>query len=253
MSEMRSVFCWHEMMSTDVGKSVEFYTKLFGWTTEEMSMGPGGIYTMFKSGDKQVGGMVPLEAGSGVPAHWLGYVTVADLDATVATVQEHGGSVTVPATDIPNIGRFAVIADPTGAHIAPFQSASAQEMPPPGAFDFIWEELMTSDPAKAISFFEKIFGWTDEPWEMGPEGTYHILKAGEAGVAGAMKMPEDVHAPPHWISYIAVPNCDEYAEKGKSLGATVYVEAKDIPDVGRFAVLGDPNGATFALFKPLEK
>jgi predicted enzyme related to lactoylglutathione lyase len=218
-----------------------------------MEMGPGVKYTMLKSGEKQVGGIVPLDADSGVPAHWIGYVTVADLDATLTLVRELGGSCPVPATEIPNIGRFAVIGDPQGAHICPFQSADSSEMPAPVLFDFIWEELMTTDPEAAVDFFGKLFGWKDEPWEMGDEGTYHIMKAGETGVAGSMKIPPGVEAPPHWISYVWVPDCDQFTEKAKTLGAAVFVEPRDIPDVGRFAVLGDPNGAVFALYKPIEK
>ena len=252
MSEMRSLFCWHEMMSTDPAKSIEFYTKLLDWTTEEMEMGPGGKYTMFKSGGKQVGGVVPIDKGAGKPSHWIGYVTVENIDETVILAQELGGACPVPVTIIPGIGHFAVTSDPQGARISPFQAADPSEVPAPAENDFVWEELMTTEPEAAVDYYGKLFNWTTEPWDMGEGGIYHIMKSGGVGVAGAMKIPAGVEAPPHWISYIGVNDCDAYTAKATKLGAKVCVAPQDIPEVGRFSMIGDPNGAVFALFKPLQ-
>lgn len=109
-------FCWNELMTTDVEKVKGFYTGLFGWTTREMDMGPNGTYTLWVNQGKDVGGCMklPPEAGN-VPPHWMGYVAVADVDAAAKKVTELGGTVHHPPTDIPGVGRFSVIADPTGA------------------------------------------------------------------------------------------------------------------------------------------
>ncbi len=107
-------FCWNELMTGNVDGARDFYSKLFGWTYEEKDMGPAGIYTLFNQGDQQVGGCMALPQ-EGIPAHWMSYVNVDDVDASTNKAKELGAQVFVEPTDIPNIGRFSVIKDPTGA------------------------------------------------------------------------------------------------------------------------------------------
>jgi predicted enzyme related to lactoylglutathione lyase len=111
-------FSWYELMTTDVGKAVAFYQKLFGWSTEEMAM-EGMSYTVVKIGGEGVGGIMatPSEA-KGMPPTWGVYVTVDDVDATVKMTGELGGKVLLPPRDIPGVGRFSVIQDPQGAVIS---------------------------------------------------------------------------------------------------------------------------------------
>jgi len=119
-------FCWDELMTTDVGAAKTFYTELLGWSTEEMDMGEMGTYTMFKKGEQPVAGMMamPPDCGEGVPPCWMSYIAVDDVDASTARVEQLGGKVCVPPTDIPNVGRFSVITDPTGAMISLFKGKS---------------------------------------------------------------------------------------------------------------------------------
>jgi len=107
-------FSWCELMTTDVAQAVAFYTKLFGWETEDMSM-PGMTYTVVKAGGKAIGGIagIPPEAKD-CPPHWGVYVTVDDVDATAKTAEQLGGKLLVPPMDIPTVGRFCVIQDPLG-------------------------------------------------------------------------------------------------------------------------------------------
>jgi uncharacterized protein len=109
---------WSELRTSDQAAAVAFYSDIFGWQTEEMSM-PGGTYTVVKVGEEAIGGIMPMppEAGQ-APPHWGTYITVADVDVTVVQAQEKGGGVAVPASDIPGVGRFAVIQDPQGALIS---------------------------------------------------------------------------------------------------------------------------------------
>ncbi len=110
----RTAFVWNELMTTDISKATAFYTALFGWTTREMDMGPAGKYTLWvKDGKDQGGGMQMPN----VPAHWLSYVAVPNVDESAKKTMELGGNIHVPPTDIPNVGRFAVIQDPTGAFL----------------------------------------------------------------------------------------------------------------------------------------
>ena len=114
-------FCWRELMTTDVPTAKTFYTQLFDWTTEEMDMGENGIYTMFKNGDTTVAGLMNTQGDA--PPQWMCYVTVDDVDASAAKAESLGATIAVPPTDIPNIGRFAVTVDPTGAPIGLFKGA----------------------------------------------------------------------------------------------------------------------------------
>lgn len=120
-------FCWNEVMTRDVEACVGFYTQLLGWTTEKVDMGPAGTYTLFKNGECQVGGCMGMDGPQfeNVPPHWLSYIAVDDVDATAAKAGELGAAIHCPPMDIPGIGRFCVVQDPTGAAIAFFKGAKA--------------------------------------------------------------------------------------------------------------------------------
>ena len=108
-------FSWCELMSTDPAGATKFYGELFGWKLEAMDMGMP--YNVVKVGDASIGGIMGMPPGApaGMPPMWVPYVTVADVDALVKKVESLGGQVHMPPTDIPTVGRFAVIADPQGA------------------------------------------------------------------------------------------------------------------------------------------
>ena len=116
---------------------------------------------------------------------------------------------------------------------------------------FIWHELMTTDPDSAVPFYKKVVGWNVQSWE--PDPTYRLWTMGDSPMGGLMPLPEHAQrmgTPPYWLPYVAVPDVDATVRQATSLGARTYVEPRDIP-VGRFAVLADPQGATFALYKPV--
>ena len=114
--ETNGAFSWMELMTTDPKAAERFYSQLLGWELEANAMGHAG-YTVVKAGGQAIGGIMqmPKEVPAGVPPHWGGYVTVADVDATVKKAQSLGGKVHVQPREIPKVGRFAVLADPQGA------------------------------------------------------------------------------------------------------------------------------------------
>ena len=117
-------FSWCELMTTDARAAKDFYTKLFGWTTEEMNTVPGISYTVVKVGDKGIGGIMSLpQEAQGMPPHWGSYVTVDDVDAVAESAQQLGGKVLLGPQDIPNVGRFCLIQDPQGAMISAIRYA----------------------------------------------------------------------------------------------------------------------------------
>jgi predicted enzyme related to lactoylglutathione lyase len=111
-------FCWNELSTTDAGAATKFYTELLGWELKE-SKAAGVSYTEIVVGGSHMGGIYQMTAEQGgMPSHWMAYVAVDDVDAAASRVKELGGQVSVPPMDIPNVGRFCVINDPTGARLS---------------------------------------------------------------------------------------------------------------------------------------
>ena len=118
---------------------------------------------------------------------------------------------------------------------------------------FSWSELMTTDAAAAKAFYSGLFGWEMEDMNM-PGMTYTVVKAGGKGVGGIMAMPEDAkNMPPMWGSYVTVKDVDATARKAEQLGASILVAPRDIPEVGRFCVIQDPQGAVISAITYSEK
>lgn len=122
-------------------------------------------------------------------------------------------------------------------------------MTTPAMGTFVWQELMTPDPARAGAFFGALLGWTCREVDMGHMGMYTIASHGGKDLAGMMKMdgPMWDGIPPHWMAYIAVPDVDAAAAKVAELGGKVCVPPFDIAGVGRVAVINDPTGAVVSL------
>lgn len=243
-------FVWHDCMTTDAARSQDYYVKLFGWRIETMPMG-GFDYRMIVHGPTPIGGIVEEKQ---IPvAHWMPYLSVANVDQMAKRIGELGGSVCVPPTDIPNVGRFAVAGDPLGAYFTIYKG-----LPDSPGFDpdlplagrVCWNELLSQDPAKAQRFYSALFGWKDEPKDMGPMGTYHVQSLGGKQAGGIMKNPMN-GAPDAWLVYFAVDDLKTETTKAARLGGTICVEPMPIPGIGSFSMLTDPVGATFALFQPL--
>jgi predicted enzyme related to lactoylglutathione lyase len=116
---------------------------------------------------------------------------------------------------------------------------------------FVWVDLMTSDVDAAIAFYTETVGWKATPWE--GESPYTMFAAGEQSIGGVMAINDEMKAmnvPPHWIGSTRVEDVDASAAKVEELGGKVIKAAWDIPEVGRLAVVADPQGAVFSMFKP---
>jgi predicted enzyme related to lactoylglutathione lyase len=244
-------FVWHDLRTTDVEAAKAFYADLFGWTYELWKPGERD-YSMIVSGGTQWGGIGELEGTPGVPPHWLSHVSVADVDRALERVEALGGAVLFGPEDTPDVGRVSVASDPQGAVLGLFTPAG--EEPPlgdprmPGAF--AWHELLTFDVEGAKAFYGDVIGWTAADMDMGEMGTYTLWRAGDADAAGLLTMPAGVEAPPNWLVYIGVADAAATVAAAESHGAEVHVPATQTPTVGSFAVLADPQGATFAIIEP---
>jgi predicted enzyme related to lactoylglutathione lyase len=247
------------LVTTDQKAGVAFYKALFGWDVNEIPMGPGDVYSMFQMRGKAVAAAAtqrPEEKQMGVPAHWNAYVTVANVDETAKKAAALGGKVFAPPFDVMDAGRMAVLQDPTGAVFQIWQanrSIGAQILNEPGAL--CWTELSTRDTKAAEAFYTKLFGWV--PKHSAPGATMEYTEFSVNGQSGIGMMPMvaeiPAHVPPYWMPYFQVDDADASAAKAKALGGNIVVPPQDIPTAGRFAIVSDPQGAMFAVFKFAQK
>jgi predicted enzyme related to lactoylglutathione lyase len=249
MKHLQGKFVWFEHMSGDSASASKFYDEVFGWRTETMQPGGPQAYRMIMNGSVPIGGLRPAPAGK--PSAWMSYLSVRDVNVAHAAALATGGTSLMPPTDFPNAGRGATLADPTGAVFSVWTSVhdDRADEPRTAMGDWHWNELMTPDPQKALHFYESVVGYNHDSMDMGPQGTYYLLKMGDAMRAGVMRSPM-ADTPPMWVPYVAVADCDATAATARRLGAQVIVEPTDIPNVGRFATLLDPQGACIAFMKP---
>ena len=254
MSDPQGRFVWYELMTTDIPGAARFYGDVVGWRTRDWE-GPTP-YTLLTSGETTLGGAWPLTdelRAQGVPPHWLPYVAVRDVDATAAEATRLGGGVVVPAQDIPNTGRFAVLRDPQGAAFAVYTPPDASVVRGDGTFapragEFSWHELMTSDAPAAFDFYRRLFGWeADSAFDMGEMGTYQLFGQRGTPYGGMFNTPRDVPAPPHWLCYVRVNDLDAAVARVKQDGGQVLNGPMEVPGGDRIAQCLDPQGAAFAL------
>jgi uncharacterized protein len=229
-------------MSPKPEESERFYAELFGWSIKAVPFGPS-TYRLVNAGSKQIAGIMAFDK-PGIPPHWVSYVTVDDVDAAANAAKSNGGKIGNPPTDIPNVGRFAVLLDPKGAVSVAFKSANAEpassDRPNPG--EFCWETLATTDTAQAVDFYKKVYGWTTKPMD----GT-DLFYAGESMIADIQKTPPGV--PPSWLTYVVVKKLADARERVKKLGGKILMEEIPVPNMGVFAVVQDNLGAAIGLFE----
>jgi predicted enzyme related to lactoylglutathione lyase len=257
MSELKEytpgTFCWVELSTTDQNGAKQFYTQLLGLDVRDIPFGEGSVYTILTQRGLEAGAICtqdPAQAQQGIPPHWLSYVSVASVDESAKKAGELGGQVVAGPFDVMDAGRMAVVMDPTGAAFALWQagnSIGARIVNEPGSW--CWNELGTNDTDVDGKFYSDLFGWGLNALDMGGM-TYTLLKHGEKDAGGMYKItPEMGGMPPNWLVYFSVADCDQSAEKATSLGGKVIMPPSDIPNVGRFSLVQDPQGAFFGIIK----
>jgi len=247
-------FCWVDTGTTDAAASRAFYTALFGWEARDQETPDGGTYTMYSKGGKTVAGgygLSPEMRGMGIPSHWMSYISVEDVAATLGEIAAAGGTPMGPPIPVPGAGIMGIFTDPTGATCAVWQAEGhfgAELANQPGSL--IWNELLTNDADTAAAFYTGVFGWSHEAAEM-PNGPYHLFKDGDEFRGGMMVItPEMGDMPPNWSIYLAVDDIDAAAAEVRELGGRVEGEIIDATGVGKMAVTADPTGAYFMMMEP---
>jgi len=249
----RGRFVWHELMTTDTKSAAALFTKVVGWKTQSWDQNPS--YTMFVFNKRPMAGLMllPEEAKAmGARPHWLSYIGTPDVDATAREAAALGATILKQPTDIPTVGRFAVLADPQGAMFAAF-TPTPTEAPPadgtPAVGDFSWHELSTSDWRAAFNFYQRLFGWEKtESMEMGPEmGTYQMYGWKGQTLGGMFNKSKNMPGPPSWIAYIQVADAKKAAKTVATLGGQIVNGPMEVPGGSWIAQGLDLQGAMFAV------
>jgi predicted enzyme related to lactoylglutathione lyase len=239
---------WVDLSTSDPAAARDFYAKLFGWNLE-VSVDPQyGGYATAKVGDKSAGGIGPKQDGDSSPTAWSLYIGTDDIDALSANVQSAGGSVIAAPFEVGDQGRMAVFQDPTGAFFSAWQAGQMTRFVSGSSNTYGWAELNARGLERAIPFYETVFGWTTSKSPFGDGQEYTQFAHGGENVAGAFEMnpaiPADV--PSYWMVYFIADDVDAAYRKALDLGAREMVSPQDFPG-GRFAIVSDPQGATFGL------
>lgn len=247
-------FCWMELNTSDPAAAKKFYSGVFGWQTEDMPAGPDMVYTMLKVRGLEVGaltGLQPDQKANGVPPHWMTYIAVENADASAEKARSLGATLLAGAFDVMDVGRMAIVRDPQGAVFCLWQAKAHIGARLVGEIGSLcWDELMTTDRKKAADFYKGLFGWGAKEGDMGDMGVYVEWQNKDQSIGGMMEIGKEMKGvPPNWLPYFRVEDCDAAAAKAKASGGKLMSPPQDIPKVGRFSVITDPQGATFAIIK----
>lgn len=254
----RGDFIWYELMTTDGEGAKAFYDSVVGWNIGEGAPEFNGYRMIGRSDGKFAGGVLPLTdemQQHGARPTWLGYIHVANVDGAVRDIEQAGGKALMPAFDIPNVGRIAMVADPQGAPFYVMKPMSEDDQQsdvfsPTEAQRVRWNELSTTDPEAAVDFYRRQFGWGQEgDMDMGEMGKYRFIQSGATAIGAVMRKPPQLPVPV-WSYYIGVDDVSRAVEAINAGGGKVVNGPMEIPG-GEFALNGiDPQGAAFGLVGP---
>jgi uncharacterized protein len=245
---MQNQFIWHDLMTSDVEAATAFYSAVVGWTTSTHMPD----YTVTEAGGKGMGGIMakPIEL-EGMPPFWSGYVEVADVDATVAKIKQLGGVLKQEPWDVPDVGRIAVVADPTGAMfniMTPTPQTEGSSLPPSSAMGAVgWNELHAGDLDKAWHFYSQMFGWTKGTvMPMGEMGDYMMFQINGGDVGGMMKQQPNLPMP-MWLYYFNVDGIDAAVTRITKAGGKIAMGPHQVPGGQWIVSAFDPQGGSFQL------
>lgn len=255
MATTPSKFIWYELMTSDTDAAASFYKNVVGWEVSpfESSEHP---YSIFSAAQIGIGGLMPIPdsaCAAGAQPSWSGYIRVDDVDAATKRVTQAGGSVLRPPEDIPDVGRFSVVADPHGAMFMLFKNAgnaSGQPVAPGTPGHIGWHELHAGDGVGAFAFYAELFGWTKaEAMDMGPMGIYQLFAVDGVPVGGMMTKTAQTPRP-FWLFYINVDAIDAALERVVASGGHLVAGPHEVPGGSWIVQCTDPQGAMFALVAP---
>lgn len=258
MTHANGIPVWFELATDDASAARDFYAAVAGWQMATSPIAEHGGYTLAHAPDGigVAGLMTPPPGAPAIPG-WSVYFGVDDVDAAASRIAYLGGRVDFGPQDIPQVGRFAVCADPqgvvftimAGAGDEPSRAFAAM----PGAEGLghgVWIELATPDPEAALAFYGALFGWAAAgAMPMGEMGDYTFLSAGEVR-PGAVMSSATTRAPARWTWYVQVADIDAAVAAATSRGGTLVQGPDQIPGGDFSASLTDLHGHAIGLVGP---
>ncbi|MCB2110152.1 MAG: VOC family protein [Defluviimonas sp.] len=253
--------CWYELSTTpgNLRQTGAFYKKVFGWTFRDAGM-EGFTYHLASIGGTMVAGAMEMpEDTPDMPPFWMLYFAVSDADTSVAEMVAAGAKLHRPVMPIPGTGRFALLADPTGAGFGILEPLPMEGPDQGGAFDQkkpghgAWHELMSTDPGAAMAFYGKTLGWTPgQSMPMGEMGSYDLFQWHGRDVGGMMRKAPGMPGPvgSFWLPYFGVKRVAAAMKRITAGGGTVLQGPHEVPGGAYIAIARDPQGAQFALTGP---
>ncbi len=251
-------FVWYELMTNDTETAKAFYANVVDWGTRDASI-PGLAYSLFTVKGTPVTGLMNLPEDARqarATPHWMGYVGVDDVDAAVHRTRQLGGAIRVPPTNIANISRFSVVADPQGATLALVKGMKPRQaqLTEPGTLGRVgWHELFAADWEQAFTFYSELFGWEKKDTDVSPMGTYQQFAAGGATIGGMSTKPATLPLP-FWLYYFNVADVEAAAKRVEDGGGKVLYGPTAVAGSACVVHCADPQGAIFGLLnRPIRK
>ncbi|HXT06805.1 MAG TPA: VOC family protein [Roseiarcus sp.] len=252
MTDNTGKFVWYEWIGADLAGAVDFYRQVVGWDFAASPMA-AFAYQIASTGEYPVGGLLatPPEA-QGAPPCWTAYIWVESVDAALNKLKAAGGREMRPPTDIPGVGRFAIVADSQGAPFALFRDSGGvpPSPPPPETPGLVgWRELHAADGEAAFKFYASQFGWVEtSQFDMGPMGVYRLFDNGAQQGGMMTKTPQGPG--PCWLYYFNVETADAAAARVAANGGKVLHGPHEVPGGSWATQCVDREGAMFGLLAP---
>jgi uncharacterized protein len=240
---------WVDLATSDPDAARDYYGRLFGWQVEVNPDPQYGGYGLARVDGNDVAGIGGTQSPE-QPTTWSLYIGSDDVDGLAKRIESAGGAVVAPPFDVGDQGRMAVFQDPAGAFISAWQTTRMSGFQVQDRNAYAWAELNARSVDKAIPFYSEIFGWTTRSSEIAGAPDYTEFLADGQSVAGAWEMDPSVPAevPSYWMVYFGVEDVDAAAKKAVELGGREVAPPADFPG-GRYAIVTDPQGATFGLLR----
>jgi len=232
-------FVWHDLLTNDVDAAKRFYGGVFGWSFAEQ-----GPYTVISNNGVAIAGMAKPKFDPGLSSFWLPYLSVADVDSSLATAKSAGAELLKGPGHLENRGRYALIGDSQGARLVLLRSESGDpKSAKPEINGWLWNELWSADTVDSLRFYQQLAGYQTLPPPPGqPSDDYEVLIADDTWAAGLTSLPfAEMNS--QWVPAIRVADLDEAVARVKEFGGRVVIEPDHDLSTHRVAMVQDPTGA----------
>jgi hypothetical protein len=239
-----------ELSTADATASNQFYAALFGWRRSFMPRDDGSFYTLLQLDGKDIAAFQEVYEEPATKDRlpgWRLHIATDNLDRSLKKAIALGGRLLEGPSEMDEVGRFALLADSTGAVFVLREAhghIGAEVINQAGAL--AWQELATSDCETAKDFYGNLFEWQAQTISAGAR-TYTKFKTRKNRWESGGLAPLTDARPPGWMAFFAVDDCDKSVSKARTLGAHIKKPPADLPGIGRCATLEDPQGAVFSV------